>query len=282
MASESIQVFVKLLSGDLISLSVDPKNGFKGIKDELYKNDPISFPISKTNIFHLDKEKDNSLHQDDILGVFVSNFSLEKNVFLYRYQETYDLFIIPLENITLYIYYKIDNGCYFNGREWHISYFVCKEDYPHIDRDQLWKYTDKCLYNAICHLYPITPEEMKEVYEIILPNVEKEMKKMIKLSEKNITFIHSVNRDEKIICECGSTVIRKSVNTHRKTKKHLDYTQESEPLIIHEQTYIDVGPSSESFRSITFESFHSKGGKELYLVDDKQIIKRKKPIVKSF
>jgi hypothetical protein len=246
MASESIHVFVKLLSGDLITLV-----------DELCRYDPVAFPVSKTSVFHMDEEKGDSLCPDDMLGVFVSHFSWEKDVFLYRYQETYDLFIIPLKEITLYVYYRINNTRYFNGRDWTITYFVCKEEYPHIERNELWRYSTNCLYNAVCHLYPISPEEMKEVYEAVFPNVEKQMKEMIRLEEKNIPFTHSVERLERVICECGSTVTRKLLNAHRKTKKHTEYLSDHSPLIQHEQTYTDVGPLSESFRYITTRSFYS-------------------------
>lgn len=289
MASSLIQVFVKLLSGDLIPLSVDQTQGLDSVKQELHKIDPISYPLYKIQILHLDEEKENdTLYEGEILAVFINHYSIENNVFLPFHNKYYNRFVIPLERVTFYIYYNISSA-YYTGRQWWIQYYVSITPIAETDQSDLWL---SCLYDAVCKKYPnVTPEEMKEIYHFVLPNIDEEMKKIMNPKEPQNKFEHCVNRKEKLLCDCGSIVTRNSLNAHRKSSKHSSYEalKIDSPSIIHEQTYIDISPVSESFRSLTANApphfpkndTSSDSSTSLITVQEKST-KRKKPTVKSF
>jgi hypothetical protein len=61
-------------------------------------------------------------------------------------------------------------------------------------------------------------------------NREKELNRTKIWKEANPDKMKSYRKkwnDEKIKCECGSSISRKHISTHKKTKKHLKYIEEN-------------------------------------------------------
>lgn len=63
-----MNVFVKTLSGELLSLEVDPSLGFKGVANTLSRFDPVVFPMGRTMIF-----SEEPLAEGVVVGAYVNN-----------------------------------------------------------------------------------------------------------------------------------------------------------------------------------------------------------------
>lgn len=73
MASDTISVFVKPLSGDIIELRVDPSQGLKGVEQALTCMDPDAYTPSQFEVFFTTEEEKtkNELVDGIILGTII-------------------------------------------------------------------------------------------------------------------------------------------------------------------------------------------------------------------
>lgn len=70
MAAATVTVFVKSLSGETLSLDVDPSLGVKGVADKLSRSDPAAFPMGLTVVSFIDEEQ-TVLTDETMLAVLV-------------------------------------------------------------------------------------------------------------------------------------------------------------------------------------------------------------------
>ena len=67
-SSATVTVYVKSLSGEILSLEVDPSLDLKDVAEKLSRSDPVAFPMGRTIVFSEDP-----LAEGALLGVIVNN-----------------------------------------------------------------------------------------------------------------------------------------------------------------------------------------------------------------
>ena len=213
-------IYIKNMSGDLVSLEVTSEYNLQVVLDLLYSIDPVSYPRSRTLLFRVpsqqqeeqdfgdSKEVDPPFQEGDILSVFISDApTIEKGSYPIGGQP-YVRFVIPIADKTLYIYRNFRFQVVTYGMT--LSPVVtCPSDSHGYART---------LYDAVRVIHPdVTPDQMLDIYDHVFPYLEQEA------HDQNVTLTHEFNPKEPIQCECGSVVQRSSLRGHESTKKHKQF-----------------------------------------------------------
>ena len=209
-------IYVKNMSGDLVSLDVPSEYNLQVVIDLLYSVDPVLYPPSRTLLFRASSQGQDSdtgdskdveppFQEGEILSVFVSEApTIEKGTFPIGGQP-YVRFVIPIADKTLYIYRNFMFQTVVYGMS--LSSVVTRPSDSH-------GYA-RTLYDAVLALHPdVTPDQMLDVYDFVFPYLEQEQ------HDLGLEYTHEYNPKEPILCECGSVVQRSSLRGHEASKKH--------------------------------------------------------------
>lgn len=214
-------IYVKNLSGDLVSLDVPSEYNLQVVLDFLYSIDPVSYPSSRTLLFRVpsqqlleeqdfgdSKEVEPPFQEGEILSVFVSEApTIEKGSFPIGGQP-YVRFVIPIADKTLYIYRNFMFQVVTYGMT--LSPVVTRPSDSH-------GYA-RTLYDAVLAIHPdVTPDQMLDIYDHVFPYLEQEA------HDFGWELTHEFNPKEPIQCECGSVIQRSSLRGHESTKKHKQF-----------------------------------------------------------
>jgi hypothetical protein len=243
MSSAQLTVYIKNMAGDLQSVEMPNGSYMEDLMKRLSELDIKQYPLGRTHVFRADNEKVEGkeeaklLEDGEMVSVFVSEIQKEAGIF----REDVDVRVPELRKGEPYMRFTIP----LRGRKVYVYALSCAiERSPDTERQQYYLvswYSDPCekwwpiykpgfpptisyldgyvLYGLFYAMLDnrVTPEEMKMIYDIVLPYYEEQSR------ETGIEYNYSVINEERILCDCGSVVKRSSLKSHYKTKKHQAY-----------------------------------------------------------
>jgi len=251
MASPLISVFVKTLSGEVLTVEVDPSLGLNGVADTLSRDDPDTFPPQRTRVFFVD-ETQTVLTSESVLGVMIdprTHCTLVSKEEITLHGTPLTGFKTPTDvNYHHWVFRLV------NGEDLHV--YLCRlrlEWTLAIPRFYLstsaWDcayYSDKEIHTSLEHAFSrstltqITPQDTHIIRAVI--------HKRIPNGFRDITA--SINSKYKYFCECGCLITMDDRNKHFFTKyendesppcsRHRSGDQEGMTFLRHAQEYIDT------------------------------------------
>lgn len=210
-------IYVKNMSGDLVSLEVPSEYNLQVVLDLLHSIDPHTYPRSRTILFRVPSQQDDfgdskevepPFQEGDILSVFISDApTIEKGTFPIGGQP-YVRFVIPIADKTLYIYRVLQFRVVTYGMSLSPVVTRPSDSYGYA----------RTLYDAVRAIHSdVTPDQMLDIYDHVFPYLDQEA------HDFGCELIHEFNPKEPIQCECGSVVQRSSLRGHESTKKHKQF-----------------------------------------------------------
>jgi hypothetical protein len=213
-----IRISLKNMAGEIFPMEVDPSSSLLEIAQLASAQDPEQFPPGRTKIMRMDEEQKEDLTADETLLVVITEGPrLESGVFP-QDGKPYDRWVIPFRERTLYLYTFQNHFRSFSSSGYAASWS------SEVKRPSML-FTSNVLYDLIrilvadndltkIHTSDVTPQEMKMLYDIVIPYYQELDNKTGHLTE------HLYNSSEPVSCECGSIVKRNSLRTHVHTRKH--------------------------------------------------------------
>ena len=229
-ASTAINIWLKTMAGEMLPLSVAPSDTLQDIARELPLTYP-QFPSYYTKVLRLSDEdgdkkeekedrKDRPLEEDETLCVFVHEVFTE---------QTFDgnhMVVIhhPLLELTLGVTHFLD--------EWGIPDILRKKNvvrynlyYMESDVPCKIPHSTGCIFltssliDRIPSISWLTLGERQNVLEEIRTRISAHY------ASQKITVAHARYPKERHLCECGSDIMFKTIDSHEKTKKHRAFLQ---------------------------------------------------------
>jgi hypothetical protein len=232
-APTAINIWLKTMAGEMLPLSVAPSDTLQDIARELPLTYP-QFPAYYTKVLRLSDEdgdekdredrkdrKDRPLEEDETLCVFVHEVFTE---------QTFDgnhMVVVqhPLLELTLGVTHFLD--------EWGIPDILRKKN---VVRYNLYymesdgtpckiPHSDGCIFltssliDRIPSISWLTLGERQNVLEEIRTRIS------VHYASQKITVAHARYPKERHLCECGSDIMFKTIDSHEKTKKHRAFLQ---------------------------------------------------------
>lgn len=163
------------------------------------------YPLGRTQILR----PPGPLEKDEIMPIWI-----EAGPYVERWEEngkSQVRYIVPLGDSVLHIRRILKHYTWvrFHGvRVYHAD--------PNTEnRNDVIPYAS--LYEAIQAVWPeVTPTDMREIYSIILPDLEKES------VQKGLIYNYQYSQEEPVECDCGLIVQRSILYLHVKSQEHAD------------------------------------------------------------
>jgi hypothetical protein len=236
-----ITVYVKNMAGDQLSVELSAGSSVEQLIQTLSKLDCSQYPSYRTHIYRSsmeekEEEKSNEsvpLEDGEVVSVFVSDPYVKETGFfdedisIHGYVRSelkkgapYTRFIVPMMNKTIYLYVM---GCE-NRALYHLSYIpsLGKAVFPCFPNQLLFLTSFTSEMNDIYVGYRLY-DVMKDMFHSITPGQMKILYDIIDSHYKDSGYFQSYNRNENVMCECGSIVRRMNLLGHYTTKKHLAF-----------------------------------------------------------
>jgi len=224
-----ITVYVKNMAGDLVSVELSAGSSVEQLVQTLYVMDKSLYPSQRTHVYRssMEEKKEEKeenkkpvpLEDGEVVSVFVSEeYTKKTGIFeediktpggvAVRKGAPYTQFIVPIANKTIYLYAVGEQY----GRPNNYLYFLASFA---SDVDDNYCVTRRCgyrLYDVMKDMfYSITPGQMKTLYDIIDSHY------------KDSGYIQDYNKNENVMCDCGSIVRRMCLIGHYTMKKHISF-----------------------------------------------------------
>ena len=221
----TVTVLVKSLSGDLIALDVDPSLGLKGVCDALALFDSEKFPRDEIRVFTIgdeeDEKKETPLEPDTLLGVVMCPIRREllHATYIEKQHQQWNQF-----NLAHYI---VDLSFH------RLRYIIGDTEYdidvrhPNNERDSEYGVRFRVTLAGeepwTYWMNWITPWDMR-----CSSLTSKDTEWILQSIQNTLVGTHgfyktdfALPENRKVRCECGEVLRYSYLNTHRKTKKHI-------------------------------------------------------------
>lgn len=224
-ATDRVTVLVKSLSGDLVSLEVDPVLGLKGVGDALSLFDSTQFPREEIRVFIIgddsDEKNDAPLEPDTLLGVVMCPVRRE------LLHTTYNEIQYQQWNQFNHTHYIVDRS--FHRLRYIIGDTEYDIDVRHPNNESDGEYGVRFRVTLAGEepwtywMNWITPWDMRcstltsKDTDWILQSIQHTLVGTYRFYKTDF----ALPENRKVRCECGEVVRYSYLNTHRKTKKHI-------------------------------------------------------------
>jgi hypothetical protein len=209
----TIEIFVKNMMGDIVTLSVNPSLGLDGVYMALRNMDPETY----SNDFHLFSLEDEKEEESNRMTTLIEGMMLcvlffpPPSLISTTWYNNLDEFVFDVNGQTIYVYTLVN----VNHRTY---YCVSRKQLMMDDMDRPNNYGNPgepyhdSLYTAymetICQL---SAKSLKVMNDIIFEHLH--------LNRDEEATYHW-EPTEPYLCDCGSVIQRRSLASHQKTKKH--------------------------------------------------------------
>lgn len=200
-----ITVYLKNMAGEIIS--IEAQEGWSEVEllSRLSAMNLGKYPSGRTQILR----SPGPLEKDEIMPIWV-----EAGPYVERWEEnekSHVRYIVPLEDSVLHIRRIL---VYYT---W-VRFYVVRVYSMDSDTDKMEDVVPYAsLYEAIHTVWPeVTPTDMRGIYSIILPDLEKEA------TRKGRIYYYQYSQEEPVECECGLIVQRSLLYSHKKKLEHTE------------------------------------------------------------
>jgi len=199
--STPITVYLKNLAGEILPMEADRSWSEEELLARMAALSLVKYPLGRTQILR----PSGPLEDQEILPIWV-----EAGPYVERWVEdgrSHVRYVVPYEHGVIHIRRIL---LHYTWVRFYAERVLDEPSSEHV-------HPYMTLYEALRAVWPeVTPSDMRQVYSVILPDLEKES------IQKGLIYNYEYFQEEPVECECGMIVERFDLSRHEKSVEHLE------------------------------------------------------------